>query len=184
MQEFLIHKDDFPGLVPGDLIELYHPENEEERQVPRFCLLVTKSCIYPDNGLSKSINAGSIYIERSLAETFQLPNYRDAMITLVDKKVIMLDSVVCIIISYFQWKCNNSTLDVRFYVMFTRSTRIFDANSKVSKSKCKMVGGAGYRSRYLSHAKRALYHLSYAPILIEVRIFQVFKFQGILHYRN
>ena len=25
------------------------------------------------------------------------------------------------------------------------------------------VGGAGYRSRYLSHAKRALYHLSYAP---------------------
>ena len=27
------------------------------------------------------------------------------------------------------------------------------------------VGGAGYRSRYLSHAKRALYHLSYAPIV-------------------
>ena len=27
-----------------------------------------------------------------------------------------------------------------------------------------MVGGAGCRSRYLSHAKRALYHLSYAPI--------------------
>ena len=26
-------------------------------------------------------------------------------------------------------------------------------------------GGAGYRSRYLSHAKRALYHLSYAPSL-------------------
>ena len=26
-----------------------------------------------------------------------------------------------------------------------------------------MIGGAGYRSRYLSHAKRALYHLSYAP---------------------
>ena len=24
-------------------------------------------------------------------------------------------------------------------------------------------GDAGYRSRYLSHAKRALYHLSYAP---------------------
>ncbi len=27
----------------------------------------------------------------------------------------------------------------------------------------KRTGGAGYRSRYLSHAKRALYHLSYAP---------------------
>ena len=29
-----------------------------------------------------------------------------------------------------------------------------------NQQKC---GGAGYRSRYLSHAKRALYHLSYAP---------------------
>ena len=28
-------------------------------------------------------------------------------------------------------------------------------------------GGAGYRSRYLSHAKRALYHLSYAPDVME-----------------
>ena len=28
----------------------------------------------------------------------------------------------------------------------------------------KVLGGAGYRSRYLSHAKRALYHLSYAPL--------------------
>ena len=32
--------------------------------------------------------------------------------------------------------------------------------------KKKFVGGAGYRSRYLSHAKRALYHLSYAPQLM------------------
>ena len=32
----------------------------------------------------------------------------------------------------------------------------------------KFFGGAGYRSRYLSHAKRALYHLSYAPSLIIV----------------
>ena len=31
----------------------------------------------------------------------------------------------------------------------------------------KFSGGAGYRSRYLSHAKRALYHLSYAPKLLE-----------------
>ena len=30
----------------------------------------------------------------------------------------------------------------------------------------KRDGGAGYRSRYLSHAKRALYHLSYAPCCV------------------
>jgi hypothetical protein len=28
----------------------------------------------------------------------------------------------------------------------------------------KKIGAAGYRSRYLSHAKRALYHLSYSPV--------------------
>ena len=28
----------------------------------------------------------------------------------------------------------------------------------------KLFGDAGYRSRYLPHAKRALYHLSYTPV--------------------
>ena len=36
------------------------------------------------------------------------------------------------------------------------------------------LGGAGYRSRYLSHAKRALYHLSYAPWLNSFCFHKVF----------
>ena len=40
-----------------------------------------------------------------------------------------------------------------------------------------LFGGAGYRSRYLSHAKRALYHLSYTPIgYIYTRIFQICRY--------
>ena len=35
-------------------------------------------------------------------------------------------------------------------------------------------GGAGYRSRYLSHAKRALYHLSYAPVLYLLLILRLY----------
>ena len=31
----------------------------------------------------------------------------------------------------------------------------------------KLVGDAGYRSPYLSHAKRALYHLSYIPCVVD-----------------
>jgi hypothetical protein len=34
------------------------------------------------------------------------------------------------------------------------------------KLKNKKFGDAGYRSPYLSHAKRALYHLSYIPMLV------------------
>ena len=37
--------------------------------------------------------------------------------------------------------------------------------NKILKKQKTVIGGAGYRSRYLSHAKRALYHLSYAPIV-------------------
>ena len=31
------------------------------------------------------------------------------------------------------------------------------------RSEIEKLGAAGYRSPYLSHAKRALYHLSYSP---------------------
>ena len=39
---------------------------------------------------------------------------------------------------------------------------IYDARLIQSEKKS---GDAGYRSRYLPHAKRALYHLSYTPVV-------------------
>ena len=47
----------------------------------------------------------------------------------------------------------------------TRETTLHLPHPK--KGKKNELGGAGYRSRYLSHAKRALYHLSYAPCVGE-----------------
>ena len=44
----------------------------------------------------------------------------------------------------------------------------------------KSFGGAGYRSRYLSHAKRALYHLSYAPVIPQIML--SLKFQQFRRY--
>ena len=46
-----------------------------------------------------------------------------------------------------------------FFILCTRGKNM------IFKGLKKFYGGAGYRSRYLSHAKRALYHLSYAPSL-------------------
>ena len=37
------------------------------------------------------------------------------------------------------------------------------------KSETKIFGDGGYRSPYLSHAKRALYHLSYVPRVVDRR---------------
>ncbi len=37
-------------------------------------------------------------------------------------------------------------------------------NDPIQKDKSESCGAGGHRSRYLSHAKRALYHLSYSPM--------------------
>ena len=45
-----------------------------------------------------------------------------------------------------------------------RQLQMTKTNAVQAKPKYeKIVGGAGHRSPYLSHAKRALYHLSYTP---------------------
>ena len=80
-----MHKDDFPGLQPGDIVEIYHPENEVlndngEIKVPRLMLMISKASIYPDNELQKPLNRETVNLEKSVAETFQLPNYRQYMI--------------------------------------------------------------------------------------------------------
>ncbi len=41
----------------------------------------------------------------------------------------------------------------------------FPSWTKTERESNKCFGGDGYRSHYLSHAKRALYHLSYTPVL-------------------
>ena len=52
----------------------------------------------------------------------------------------------------------------QFSKMPFNSITLFRVNGSKKYFCQKVLGGAGYRSRYLSHAKRALYHLSYAPI--------------------
>jgi hypothetical protein len=97
LQELLLHKEDFPGLCPGDVVEIYHPENEATKDLPmkapRLLLMVDKNGIYPDNGMVKPLNRETVNVEKSVAETFQLPNYKDVIVTKVDKKDITLDSV-------------------------------------------------------------------------------------------
>ncbi|RDX58377.1 hypothetical protein CR513_62312, partial [Mucuna pruriens] len=41
----------------------------------------------------------------------------------------------------------------------------------------KYIGDAGYRSPCLSHAKRALYHLSYIPMIVQV--LKILEMRGI-----
>ena len=43
------------------------------------------------------------------------------------------------------------------------------SQGQVVESDTKTFGDGGYRSPYLSHAKRALYHLSYVPGVVDHR---------------
>ena len=55
---------------------------------------------------------------------------------------------------------------------------------KNNNTQIKRDGGAGYRSRYLSHAKRALYHLSYAPWSVRRRYFASIQVNVIDNWPN
>ena len=44
---------------------------------------------------------------------------------------------------------------------------LIEISQRVMKSETKTFGDGGYRSPYLSHAKRALYHLSYVPGVVD-----------------
>ena len=119
----MLHKDDFPGLLPGDLVEIYHPDNETEDVIkaPRLIHMITKSSIYPDNGLQKPINKETIYLESSLADTFQLPNYMDVIVTKVDKNDVALDSVEVTFKEQYvgrseMWRLANSLHDTCVYL--------------------------------------------------------------------
>ena len=57
--------------------------------------------------------------------------------------------------------------------------KVFEAFPQKDAKK-KNSGDAGYRSPYLSHAKRALYHLSYVPKLWTV----MSEFMGVSGYRS
>ena len=73
------------------------------------------------------------------------------------KKFVYLIIKVSIVGSVVE--CSPATRAAR--VRFPDDANIFFVCQLCLGQNCS--GGAGYRSRYLSHAKRALYHLSYAP---------------------
>ena len=76
-------------------MEIYHPENEEDHgeEVPRLLLMISKSGIYPDNELAKPLARDIVYVEKSVAETYKLPNFKDVIVTQIDTKGITLDSI-------------------------------------------------------------------------------------------
>ena len=49
--------------------------------------------LYPENNLQKIVPKDTVYIEKSIAESFQLSNYKSLVINKVDKERVALDIV-------------------------------------------------------------------------------------------
>ena len=56
-------------------------------------LQVKPESLYPENNLQKIVPKDTVYIEKSIAESFQLSNYKSLVVNKVDKERVALDSV-------------------------------------------------------------------------------------------
>jgi len=88
-EDLVIRSEDFPEAQPGDILEIYH----EEETFSRLLLQVKPESLYPENNLQKSVPKDTVYIEKSIAESFQLSNYKSLVVNKVAKEKVALDSV-------------------------------------------------------------------------------------------
>ena len=71
------------------MLEVYH----ELEHSPRLLLQVRPESLYPENSLTKVVGKDTVYIEKSIAESFQLSNYKALIVAKVEPARVSLDSV-------------------------------------------------------------------------------------------
>ncbi|XP_074643885.1 GATOR1 complex protein DEPDC5-like [Tubulanus polymorphus] len=81
-QELVINPKEFPNINIGDVVEVYHPEDNYSR------LLVQVTSLREDFQQKETIS-----VEQSVANAFQLRTYQDVIVNVVDRKAVALDLV-------------------------------------------------------------------------------------------
>lgn len=82
-EELLLNPKDHPGIKKGDVVEIYHPDDEGCR------LLLQVTCLMEDLKTARD----SVSVESNIAQLFNLRTYADVYIKLVDPVTVALDSV-------------------------------------------------------------------------------------------
>nr|CAD7570654.1 unnamed protein product [Timema californicum] len=81
-EDLIINPKDFPGINKGDIVEIYHPEDEFSR------LLLQITSFKEDLQTRETIS-----VEQSIATAFQLRTYADVYMNIVKPADVALDSV-------------------------------------------------------------------------------------------
>jgi len=111
-EELVIRNEDFPDVRQGDVLEFYH----EEETFSRLLLQVTSDSLYPENKLSRAVPKDTVYILKSIAESFHLSNYKSLVVNKVVKEDVALDSVELLFKEQYlgrseMWRLKKSLID-------------------------------------------------------------------------
>ncbi|PVD31681.1 hypothetical protein C0Q70_07099 [Pomacea canaliculata] len=109
-QDIIIPPKDFPGVMIGDVLEIYHPEEE-------FSRLLLQVDSLPEDFQQKD----TISIDQSIANTFKLRAYQDVVVTKTEPQNVALDMVELLFKEqYFNrsdmWRLVNSVKNTCVYL--------------------------------------------------------------------
>ena len=89
-ESLIVRSDEFPDVVAGDVLEGYH----EGDNFSRLLLQVSPESLFSDNNLSnKALPKRSVYVERSIADSFLLSTFKEVVVNKVCPESVALDSV-------------------------------------------------------------------------------------------
>ena len=129
-EELVIRSEDFPDVRPGDVLEFYHEEETFARLLLQvrvsvdgeqngwitFWFQVTPDTLFPENKLSKAVPKDTVYILKTIAESFHLSNYKSLVVNKVRKEDVALDSVELLFKEQYlgrseMWRLKKSLID-------------------------------------------------------------------------
>lgn len=87
-EDLLLNPKEHPNIKKGDIVEIFHPEDDDDEKNQRCRLLLQVSLAKDSQGRLDYIS-----VESSIALTFNLKNYGDVFIQKVDIESVSLDSV-------------------------------------------------------------------------------------------
>ncbi|XP_026277578.1 GATOR complex protein Iml1 isoform X3 [Frankliniella occidentalis] len=109
-EDLIINPRDCPSLKKGDIVEIYHPEDE-------FSRLLLQVTIFKEDLQGKE----TISVESSIASAFQLRKYVDVCMQLVEPETVSLDSVELTFKDQYMgrsemWRLKNSLINTCIYL--------------------------------------------------------------------
>ncbi|XP_075221255.1 GATOR complex protein Iml1 isoform X2 [Lycorma delicatula] len=109
-EDLIINPKDFPNLRKGDIVEIYHPEDE-------FSRLLLQITSFKEDLQGRE----TISVETSIAGTFQLRTYADVCFNVVNPDSVALDSVELTFKDQYlgrseMWRLKNSLVNTCVYL--------------------------------------------------------------------